>query len=88
MRIFGIAVKNDPPLAIELQPTVKRTVRQLIGPALSLIGAAGVLLLLVQRGAEAKTALAFTLVAATLAVAFLDDVFRTLGSQVSRGTSP
>jgi hypothetical protein len=72
-RIFGVAIKNEPPLAIELQPTLKRAVHQLIGPALSLIGAAAVLLLLVRRGGEGRTALALALVAITLTVAFLDD---------------
>ncbi len=72
-RIFGVAIKNEPSLAIALRPTLKRAVHQLIGPALSLIGAASVLLLLVRRGGEGRTALAFALVAITLTLAFLDD---------------
>jgi hypothetical protein len=72
-RIFGVAIKNKPPLAMELRPRGKRAVRQLVGPALALLGAAAVLLLLVRRGGEVKAALAFALIAATLAVAFFDD---------------
>jgi hypothetical protein len=72
-RIFGVAIKNKPALAMELRPRGKRAVRQLVGPALALVGAGAVLLLLVRRGGEAKAALAFALIAATLAVAFFDD---------------
>jgi hypothetical protein len=72
-RIFGIAINNDPPLAMELQPTLKRAVRQLVGPAFALLGAGAVLLLLVERGRERASGLALALVAVTLLVAFFDD---------------
>ena len=72
-RIFGIAIKNDPPLAVQLQPTVKRAVRQLVAPAFSLLAAGAVLLLLVERGRERKAGLAFAMMGVTLLVAFLDD---------------
>ena len=60
-RVFGVAIKNEPPLAISLQPTNKRLIRQLIAPALALLGAGTVLLLLVQRGSERRAGLAFAL---------------------------
>jgi hypothetical protein len=72
-RIFGIAIKNDPPLAMNLQPTMKRTVRQMVAPAFGLLGAGAVLLLLVEKGRERRAALAFALTAVTLLVAFFDD---------------
>jgi hypothetical protein len=72
-RIFGVAIKNEPPLAIKLEPTAKRTVRQLVASMFALLGAAAVLFLLVQRGRERTAVLALALVAATLVVAFFDN---------------
>src|SRR5262249_47712771 len=46
-RIFGVAIKQEPPLAVTLEPTGTLRVRQLIEPALALIGTAAVIFLLV-----------------------------------------
>jgi hypothetical protein len=45
--VFGVAIANDPPLAMRLVPTTGMRLRQLIEPALALLGSAAVLALLV-----------------------------------------
>lgn len=74
-RIFGVAIKQG--LAIRLQPTASITLRQLLEPGLALVGAAGVVALLVlgslQAGRWRRTVLPFALIATTLAVVFFND---------------
>jgi hypothetical protein len=71
-RIFGLAIANDPPLAMRLEPAASLRVRQMIEPALALLGAAAVLGLLVRLRTR-RAMLPFTFIALALAVAFLND---------------
>jgi hypothetical protein len=71
-RIFGVAVKNDPPLAMRLQPSTNIRLRQLLEPALALIAVAAVLGLVV-RWRLSRAVLPFALIALTLVVVFFDD---------------
>jgi hypothetical protein len=74
-RIFGVAIKQD--LAMRLQPTATVRLRQLLAPALALVGTAAVVALLAGGALRARrwrrAVLAFALIAITLAVAFIDD---------------
>jgi hypothetical protein len=68
--IFGIAIAHD--LAMRLVPTWHVRLRQLVEPALALIGSFAVLALLVRvRGR--RVVLPFALIAVTLAVAMFND---------------
>jgi hypothetical protein len=71
-RIFGIAIRNQPPLAMRLEPTARVRAWQFAALALPLAGAATVLLLLVRPRLR-RTILPFTFMALTLAVTVLND---------------
>jgi hypothetical protein len=71
-QIFGLAIIGREPLHMQLAPTARLRLAQLLESALSLLGAAAVLLLLV-RWRPRGTLLAVTLVALTLLVALLND---------------
>jgi hypothetical protein len=71
--IFGVAIANDPPLAMRLVPTTAIRLRQLAEPALALLGSIAVLALLVTWQWR-RAALPFALIAVTLLLAFFDDV--------------
>jgi len=71
-RIFGVAIKQEPPLAMQLRPTAKIELRRLAEPALALIAAAAVLGLLV-RWRLRRLAVPFALIAVTLVVVFFND---------------
>ena len=71
-RIFGVAIRNDPPLAMRLDPTAKVRAWQMLETALPLIGAAAVLLLL-AKWRPRRTLLPFTFIAITLVVVFFND---------------
>jgi hypothetical protein len=70
--IFGVAIKQEPPLAITLEPSGALRLRQLLEPGLALLGSAAVLVLLV-RVRPRRLALALALIAITLAVVFFTD---------------
>ncbi len=70
--IFGVAIRNDPPLAMRLEPTTKVRAWQIAEAAIPLVGAAAVLWLLANWRLR-RTLLPFTFIALTLAVAFLND---------------
>ncbi len=76
-RIFGVAIKQEPPLAMRLRPSAQIKLRQLAAPALAAIGAAAVLGLLVAGSLETwrlrRAVLPFALIAITLTVAFLNE---------------
>jgi hypothetical protein len=76
-QIFGVAIAQDPPLAIELQPSAKIRFRQFLEPALGLIGSGAVLGLLVIGSFRSRpfacVVLPLTLIALTLVVVFLND---------------
>jgi hypothetical protein len=67
-----VAIRNEPPLAMRLEPTTRVRAWQLAAVALPLIGAAVVLMLLVRPRLR-RTILPFTFIAITLAVAVLND---------------
>jgi hypothetical protein len=69
-QIFGVAISG--PLAMRLIPSATIRLRQLVEPALALIGGAAVLGLLVNFRLR-QVVLPFALVAVTLAIVFLDD---------------
>ncbi len=69
-RIFGVAIGGN--LAMRLTPTAAIRLRQLVEPAIALIGAAAVLGLLV-RIRPRRIVLPFALIAITLFVAFCND---------------
>src|SRR5216684_6082890 len=69
-RIFGVAIGGN--LAMRLVPTAAIRLRQLVEPAIALIGAAAVLGLLV-RVRPRRVVLPFALIAITLFVAFCND---------------
>jgi hypothetical protein len=71
-RIFGVAIRQDPPLAIALAPSAQVRFRQLLGPVLSLVAVAAVLGLLVGFRLR-RAILPFALIAMTLVVVFLND---------------
>jgi hypothetical protein len=71
-RIFGVAIANEPPLAMRLAPTATMRLRQMLEPALALIGGAAVLGLLL-RCRPRRAALPLVLAALALLVAFLND---------------
>jgi hypothetical protein len=71
-RIFGVAIRQDPPLAMHLEPTTKIWVWRLVGPALSLLAGAALLGLLVRPRLR-RTIVPFTLIALALAVAFFTE---------------
>ena len=71
-RIFGVAIRQDPPLAIELKPSASIRARQLVGPLLSLLASVALVGLLV-RVHPRRLVLPFALIALTLAVAFIND---------------
>jgi hypothetical protein len=74
-RIFGVAITQG--LAMRLQPTAPVRLRQLLEPALALVGTASVVALLVfgslRAGRWRQTVLPFALIAITLAVVFFND---------------
>jgi hypothetical protein len=86
-QIFGIAIAQDPPLAIDLQPSAKIRLRQLLEPALALIASAAVLGLLMTGSFKTcsfktcsfkfwrlrRAVLPFALIALALVVVFLND---------------
>jgi hypothetical protein len=71
--IFGIAIANDPPLAMRLVRTTAMRLRQLIEPALALVGSVAVLVLLVTWQRR-RIVMPFALIAVTLLLAFVNDV--------------
>src|SRR5438876_4250631 len=71
-RIFGIAIKQGPPLSMRLEPSVKIRLAQLVEPALSLVAVAAVLGFLVSWRAR-PSVLAIALIAITLLVVLLND---------------
>ncbi len=71
-RIFGLAIKQEPSLAMTLEPSSALRLRQLFEPGLAFLGSAAVLVLLV-RARPRRLALALALIAVTLAVAFFTD---------------
>jgi hypothetical protein len=71
-RIFGVAIKQEPPLAMRLVPTASLRLRQLVEPGLALIATIAVLGLVV-RVQPHRLVLPFALIAITLIVAFFDD---------------
>ena len=71
-RIFGVAIRQDPPLAMTLEPTMKIRLWRLVEPALALIACAAVLGLLV-RVRLARTMVPFTFIALALVVAFFTE---------------
>ena len=71
-RIFGVSIKEEPPLAMRLDPTGRIRFAQLIECGLALTAAAMVIGLLV-RWSYRRAVLAFALIAATLVVVFLND---------------
>jgi hypothetical protein len=71
-RIFGVAIKQEPPLAVTLEPSGALRLRQLVEPGLAFLGSAAVLALLV-RARPRRVALTLTLIAITLAVVFFTD---------------
>jgi hypothetical protein len=71
-RIFGVAIRNEPPLAMRLEPNARVRTWQFTAMALPLIGAAAIVMLL-ARWRLRRTILPFTFIALTLAVAVLND---------------
>jgi hypothetical protein len=71
-RIFGVAIKQEPPLAMRLIPTASLRWRQLVEPGLALIATIAVLGLLVSVQPR-RLVLPFALIAITLIVVFFDD---------------
>jgi len=72
-RIFGVAIQHD--LAMRLQPSTTVRLRQLVPLGLALVGTVAVVALLAIGSLRRwrRVALAFALIAITLAVAFIDD---------------
>ena len=70
--IFGVAIRNNPPLAMRLDPTAKVRAWQMLETALPLVGAAAVLLLL-AKWRPRRTLLPLTFIAITLVVVFFND---------------
>jgi hypothetical protein len=71
-QIFAVAIKQDPPLRMRLEPSIKIRLAQLVEPGLSLIGIVAVLGLLV-RWRPRSSVLAFAFIALTLLVVLLHD---------------
>jgi hypothetical protein len=71
-RIFGVAIRQDPPLAIELAPNAQIRFGQLLGPALSFAAAAAVVGILVGFRLR-RAILPFALLALTLVVVIFND---------------
>jgi hypothetical protein len=71
-RIFGVAIKQEPPLAMRLEASGRIRLAQLREPLLSLISAAMVIGLL-ARWNYRRSAVAFALIAASLVVVLLND---------------
>jgi hypothetical protein len=71
-RIFGVAIAQDPPLAMQLRPTAKIRLGRLLEGAFGLIACAGALGILL-RIRRHRAGLAFALVATTLVVVFFTD---------------
>src|SRR5262249_7686543 len=71
-RIFGVAINQQPPLAMRLEPTAKIRLGRLLEGAFALIGCAGILGLLV-RIRRRPAAPPFALIASTLVVVFFTD---------------
>jgi hypothetical protein len=71
-RIFGVAIRQDPPLAMTLEPTMKIRLWRLVEPAFALLACAAVLGLLV-RVRLARTIVPFTFIALALVVAFFTE---------------
>jgi hypothetical protein len=81
-QIFGVAIAQDPPLAIDLQPSAKIRFRQFLEPALGLIAIAAVLGLLVMGSFKPSSlrnwrvrcaVLSFGLIGLALLMVFLND---------------
>lgn len=71
-RIIGVAIKQEPPLAMELRPTGKIRIAQLLERATGIV-AVGVVLAALVRLRARRTAIAFGLISLTLIVVFLND---------------
>jgi len=71
-KIFGVAINQEPPLAMRLEPTAKIRLGRLLEGAFALIGCAIILALLVRMRSR-DAALQFALIAITLLVAFFTD---------------
>jgi hypothetical protein len=71
-RIFGVAIKQEPPLSMRLAPSIRIRFAQLVEPGLSLLAVAAVLGLLVS-GRVRCSVLAFAFIAVTLVVILLND---------------
>ncbi len=71
-RIFGVAIGNDPPLAMTLLPTATVRMQQLLEPASALIAVLAVLALLV-RWDRRRLTLPFTFIGLSLVVVLLND---------------
>jgi hypothetical protein len=71
-RIFGVAIRQDPPLAMTLEPTMKIRLWRLVEPTLAFLACAAVLGLLV-RTRLARTIVPFTFIALALVVAFFTE---------------
>jgi hypothetical protein len=71
-RIFGVAIQQEPPLAMRLEPGAGVRLRELAAPALAMLGAAAVIVLLMSWRPR-RLVLPLALIAITLAVVFLND---------------
>jgi hypothetical protein len=71
-RIFGLAIAPDAPLAMQLRPTAAIRLLQLVQPALAVV-VAGALLMLLCRWNPRRLVLPLTLVALSLVVIALSD---------------
>ena len=71
-RIFGVAIRQEPPLAMELRPAGKIRMAQLLERG-SAILAAGVVLAVLVRWRPRRSVMALMLIALTLIVVFLND---------------
>jgi hypothetical protein len=71
-RIFGVAIRQEPPLAMRLEPSIRIRLAQVVEPGLSLIAVSAALALLVRWRAR-RCFLAFAFIAVTLLVVLLND---------------
>ena len=71
-QIFGVAIRQEPPLGMQLEPSLRIRTAHLIEFSLALVGAAAVLSLLV-RSQPRRSLLALALIALTLVIVMLND---------------
>jgi hypothetical protein len=71
-RIFGVAIRQDPPLAMRLEPIASVRIWRLVEPALAL-AACGLVIGLLVRVRPARTVVPALLLALALVVAFLTE---------------